>query len=94
LGSGSLTCKVDLPKELEQNVSVDGVHLVAEAEVLEAADVLVHVPARPEVNDKSDLWQRFFEKLLLYLLRKGRGSNGAETFFQTHRIPTDISPTD
>ena len=42
------TSKVDFPQELEQDVAVDGVHLVAEADIVEAADVLVHVPEKPK----------------------------------------------
>ena len=53
------TGKVDFPQELEQDVAVDGVHLVAEADVVEAADVLVHVPEKPKGNDESDVWLRF-----------------------------------
>ena len=52
------TGKVDFPQELEQDVAVDGVHLVAEADVVEAADVLVHVPETSEDNDKSGLCLR------------------------------------
>ena len=44
-----MTCKVDFSKKLEQDLAVDGFHLVAEANEIRSANAVMHVPEKETV---------------------------------------------